>query len=635
MIEVKQFFKSRQGIFTILLAAGVLLRAEYLREFSGSPLFAFALGADVSEYWERAQSFLNGSWKVAPPDIHAPLYSLFLALECWLTGGSIPVIRGLQLTLGVLVWCGLYFFLCKRRTSPASHVPEWVFAGGMLYTPLIFFQAELVSESLLLLLLPPILCCMTALAEREADDRKSMILAASGGMLTGLAIITHPMTLFYFALQSLILLCGKPKRRAWLFLAAGMAVLLPVSVSRSIEAQRPVLVQSNSAFNLYLGNNARANGSCYLRPGAAWKDFHRQTRLEAERRNCPQDRIHLERTWDFIRTSPLKTAGLMVKKALLVWTPGELPSGADAPPVFGWTPIIRITAPFMQVILLALAAAGIYPALRNREVRRKWMPFLLITAAFYAGQILFVTSGRYRLAMLPGLFLLAAVFLQWHPARYREKLLSAAGACLLVGLASFIAPTYKGLAESRTLFAEALFRQGRPEAVKSLLTGHTASSNDPARDMNMLGMAEAQTGNRSEAVRLFQKAAEIAPDEAEGLMNLAILHSEAGELTQAESLLRQAQKREWDHPGTLYNLALVLEKMKRYPEAAELLLILAVRTPADTKVLNAFGRVSFLQGDLDLAELCFRSALELNPNNRGIRKNLEIVRQRQKAGTNP
>ena len=631
MITVKSFFKSRQGVFTLLLTAGILLRMEYLREFAGSPLFAFALGADVSEYWERAQAFLNGSWKVAPPDIHAPLYSLFLALESLLTGGSIPVIRGLQLFLGVLTWSGLYLFLRRRHCPPASSVPEWVFAGGMLYTPLIFFQAELVSESLLLLLLPPVLCCISALAERQEDDLKSMGLAAAGGLLTGLAIITHPMTLFYWGLQSLVLLLNKPRLRAGIYLAAGLLVLLPVSIARSLEAGRPVLVQSNSAFNLYLGNNAKADGTCYLRPGTEWKKLHRQARIEAEMRNCPQDRIHLERTYHFIRTSPLKEAGLMLKKALLVWTPGELPSGADAPPVFGWTPLIRVTAPFLQVILLALAAAGLYPVLRDREKRQRWMPFLLMTAAFYAGQILFVTSGRYRLAMLPGLFVLAANFLTWRPRRYGDKLLSAGGAALLVGLAAFTAPAINGLAESRTLFAEALFRQGRPEAVKFLLSGRTGESNDPARDLNMLGMAEAQTGNRSEAVRLFQKAAEIAPDEAEGLMNLAILHSEAGELTQAESLLRQAQKREWDHPGTLYNLALVLEKMKRYPEAAELLLILAVRTPADTKVLNAWGRVSFLQGDLDLAELCFRSALELNPNNRGIQKNLDIVRKQQKA----
>jgi Flp pilus assembly protein TadD len=330
-----------------------------------------------------------------------------------------------------------------------------------------------------------------------------------------------------------------------------------------------------------------------------------------------------------VKSSPLSAAGLLLKKAILVWVPGELPSGADAPPVFGWTPIIRFTAPFVQVALLVLALAGIYPMLRDPEKRERWSSLLLLTASFYAAQILFVTSGRYRLAMMPGLFLLAATFLQWRPPRYREKILSAAGGCLIVALAAQFAPAFSGLAESRTLFAEALYRQARPEAVKALLRDHAAHSNDPARDLCMLGLAEAMTGNRAEAEKCFRQAADAAPEEAEGLMNLGILRSESGRLDEAESLLRQAQKREWDHPETLYNLALVLKKKKQFQDAQELLLQLYCLTPSDAKALNALGRVAFQQGDLDLAELSFLRALELNPGSRGLQRNLDIVRRKR------
>lgn len=623
------FFRSRQGIFAVLLTAGLLLRAEYLREFSASPLFEFALGADVSEYWARAQAILAGNWFGGQPDIHAPLYSFFLALECVLTGNSIPLIRGLQLALGVLVWCIFYFFLRKRHCPPDSKTPEWIFAGAMLYPPLIFFQAELISESLLLLLLPLILCCILPLTKQEQDPRKNLHRSIAGGLLTGLAVITHPMTLLYAAAQAGVLVFRKQNRLAGIFFAGTLLILLPVSIFRSIEAGRPVLVQSNSAFNLYLGNHAGADGTCKLRPGAAWKEFHRKIRIQAEMRNCPQDRIHLERTWDFVKFSPISAAGLLLKKAILVWVPEELPSGADAPPVFGWTPLLRFTAPFAQAVLLVLALAGIYPILRDPEKRERWSALLILTASFYAAQILFVTSGRYRLAMLPGIFLLAAAFLQWRPQHGREKFFSAAGGCLIAGLAALLAPTVSGLAESRTLFAEALYKQARPEAVKALLRDHAAHSNDPARDLCMLGLAEAMTGNREEAAKCFRQAADAAPAEAEGLMNLGILHSEEGKLKEAETLLRQAQKREWDHPGTLYNLALVLEKMKRYPEAQELLMQLYHLTPSDAKALNALGRVAFLQGDLELAELSFLRALELNPGSRGLQRNLDLVRRKQ------
>lgn len=625
MISAKNFFHTPRGIFALLLTAGILLRAEYLREFSASPLFGFALGADVSEYWARAQGFLNGSWTTAPPDIHAPLYSLFLAAECFLTGSSIPLIRGIQLLLGVLVWVFFYFFLRKKICPPESRMPEWIFAGAMLYIPMIFFQAELVSESLLLLLLPLLVCCMMQLDLRPENDRKSLFTAAAGGALAGLAILTHPMTLLYWALQSLVLILQKHRLRALLFAGTAVALILPVSICRSLEAGRPVLVQSNSAFNLYLGNHAGSDGTCSLRPGAAWKEFHRQARLLAEERNCPQDRIHLENTLAFFRQEPLQAAALLLKKALLVWTTEELPAGADAPPVYGWTPLIRFGAPFARALLLGLALAGLYPVLADEKLRKRWLVLLLLTGAFYGAQILFVTSGRYRLAMIPGLIVLAAAFVQWHPRKYQEKILSAAGASLLLLWASLLTPSIRGVAESRTLFAEALYRQGRPEAVKFLLRDTVENSNDPARDMCLLGMAEAMTGNRQEAERLFQMAAQAAPAEAEGLMNLGILRSEAGRPAEAEKLLLQARQREPDHAGTLYNLALVLEKMKRYPEAEKELQTLLRLSPADARAWNALGRVQFCRRDLAGAEKAFRRALSLNPRSPGLKRNLEIV----------
>ena len=108
--------RRRNAVFAVLLGLGMLLRAEYLREFSTSPLFGFALGADVSEYYERAQAILNGVFTSASPDIHAPLYSWFLALELFLTGGSVAAVRGVQLALNLL-WTPLFFALNLRLAA--------------------------------------------------------------------------------------------------------------------------------------------------------------------------------------------------------------------------------------------------------------------------------------------------------------------------------------------------------------------------------------------------------------------------------------------------------------------------------------------------------------------------------------
>ena len=63
-----------------LLVCGILLRAEYLREYAQLLNFDVPAGPDVMEYDLRAREILSGRLFPKVPDIHAPLYPLFLAL---------------------------------------------------------------------------------------------------------------------------------------------------------------------------------------------------------------------------------------------------------------------------------------------------------------------------------------------------------------------------------------------------------------------------------------------------------------------------------------------------------------------------------------------------------------------------
>ena len=620
--------RKRLAVFAALLAFGVLLRIEYLREFSTSPLFGFALGADVSEYYERAQAILNGVFSSASPDIHAPLYSWFLALELFLTGGSAAAVRSLQLALNLLAWCGFYFLLRRKSTG---RTPELVFGMAMLYLPLVFFQAEFVSEFLLIPLLIGSVSCTMAADDRT--DRRGDGLAAAGGVLAGLACITHPTTLLYLVLQTGLFAWSKKWRRVAVYAVCALVCILPVSVARSLEAGRPVLVQSNSAFNFWLGNSGNADGTCWLRPGARWKKFHGAAAAEAARTGTTKDAVFLRRTLEFYAARPLSAAKLFVRKALLVFAPGELPAGADAAPVFGWTPLMRYGAPFCTVLVLATGLAGLPILLRDEEKRKRYAPLLLLTGAFGLAQILFVTSGRYRLPMLPGLFVAAAIFWQWKPRPAWRKLVPAGAACLIVAASVWQTPRRDHTAECRTLFAEAMHRLKRPDAVAALLRGHAATSNDPARDLCLLALAERALGRPDEAERLLQEAAKIAPAEAEALMDLGILRSESGRLAEAEAFFREAEKREPDHAGTLYNHALVLEKMRRYPEAEKRLQLLVRLDPAHQQGWNTLGRVFFMQKRLAEAEDAFAHAVRLAPDNAGFRRNLDLARRaRREAG---
>ena len=53
------------------------------------------------------------------------------------------------------------------------------------------------------------------------------------------------------------------------------------------------------------------------------------------------------------------------------------------------------------------------------------------------------------------------------------------------------------------------------------------------------------------------------------------------------------------------------------------------RKPSHRPSLNALGVLAFNRGDDDLAEMCFATALMLDPGHPGLKRNLETVRHRK------
>ena len=71
--------KSDFRIFLLIALSGLLLRGLYLFEYAHFVNFDLAIGADIGEYQSRALEILKGKFFPDTPDIHAPLYSFFLA----------------------------------------------------------------------------------------------------------------------------------------------------------------------------------------------------------------------------------------------------------------------------------------------------------------------------------------------------------------------------------------------------------------------------------------------------------------------------------------------------------------------------------------------------------------------------
>lgn len=577
-----------QWILLVLTVAGAALRIEYLREFARLPHSDFAIGPDVMEYDARARELLSGRIFPATPEIHAPLYSWFLAGMYRLGGNSVGAARWMQLAMNFAAYLSLVPLL-KKLGAPFK-VQAAFLAAAMLTPVAVFHQAELISETLLAPLLALTLWMFTL-----AKERKRYLFGAGFGL--GALILTHGLMLF-FALAELLYFLIRRRWYATAMLAAGIAIpTVPVIAAKSLHYGHWETIQANGMYNLWIGHNPDATGGCYLRPGKMWRTPLENAKAEAARRKFSPERVFGEKIVEFYRNHPARAAILLLKKAGLLLWPGEPISGADPENLIRATPIQQLGAGAFGVVLV-LAAAGVYFALRNRE--RAYVHFYLLTGAVAAGLLLTVAAGRYRQGMMPGLFLLAALgAVGW--GRLRTGVVIACGVML-----GWFLPSAAPQAEAASIAGEAYYRRGDYRKAEPLLQFAERQIDDPARFDNMLGWIAQRRGDPAEAERRYRRAIARDPDFADAWLNLGHLYfPRKDRRREAVALIREALKR---------NSAL--------PSACNLLALDAVE-----------------RRDFAAAERYFALAVKFAPENEGYLRNLALCRQlsdkKNKEGTQP
>ena len=479
--------------FIAVTLTGLLLRLEYLREYAAEPHFAMALGADISEYYERAQEILSGKIFPETPEIHAPLYSFFLALLCKIFRNSIPAIRSCQLLLNFGAWLVFYFLLKKRRAPAAVYRGFLLFA--MLLPSTFFHQAELVSETLLL----PLLAIFFYLDFRQ-QQHHSPWLAAAGGAVSALLTLTHGLMLCFSTAFMVWLLCRRKFRHCAFFAGAFLLLTGTVIAAKSAEYGKFTGIQANSFFNIFLGNNPDATGGCYLRPDRSWKQFHRQAQEEMQQRNIGEARLYLGRIADFYCKSPGKALTLTAKKALRLFAPWEYIAGSDPNSLIMATTIQRCGRA-VAVVLVLFVLCGMYRVIRDKIW--EYSDFYILGGALALGQILTVTAGRYRQGMIPAAVLLAALGAAAFP--WKKCFCTITLFCAAAVLTA-IFPLHGNDAEAAGIRGEALLKQGKYQQAEPLLLYAAAQIDHPARFCNMLGDIAENRQEWQEAWQLYSRA---------------------------------------------------------------------------------------------------------------------------------
>lgn len=628
----------------VLLLAGLALRAQYLWAFSGSPLFDRAIGADVIEYHMRAREIADGYFFPLSPDIHAPLYSCFLALMLKL-GAAIPAVRAVQLMLNFGAWLAFYWLLKTKRTPLKVRLG---FLGIAMLAPVpVFYQSELVSESLLVPLAAAFFWLRhLAGTARTRGKRAGAFFGA--GLALGAMNLTHPLTLFFSAAEVGWELVFRRDRRSAALLLAALAVTVGTFCAvQSAHYRKLCGIQANAGFNFYLGNNPAANGECYLRPGKRWRTVHRDAAQKAKKRGTSADAVFLREAGSFWLHHPGRALALWGLKAVKVSSPRELPSGSDLPPLLNFTSPVFCGRMFTPALFL-LAAFGLWRIFRTRAVR--CAHYLLFFFSMYLAQVVTVTSGRYRMAMIVPVALFAAVGIgDFNWRRYWSLPLLAAAVC------GFLTVTDYGRmrAEAALLYAEAAMKRGDLRHADDLAGYAFRALDDPnpalcceirgdaALEHHREALAEGDyAGARRQlavARGYFERMVAVEPAYYRGWMRLALLAGQSADgmaasdpgraakhYAAAENCYRRALKLEPTAADLCFNYALFRFRTGRPCEKAVADAVAAA--PRSGRTWNLAGFSALRSGELRRALECFYRAAEFAPDAETREKYLNNLR---------
>jgi len=570
----------------LLVAVAATVRLIGFAQHLGAPLVAHPV-LDGRYFDLAARAFAAGGVATGLVTGFRPLlYPRLLALVYRAAGDwDLYAALGLQHVAGIATALLVAWLAARLFRSDGAGL-----AAGLLYAlagPPLFFEGELLVETLFLLV---VTAQLVALARAgEAEGRSAVGWALVAGLLVALGVRLRPNHLLFLALLPLLLVrpathrrrltavtaCGTAALVGWLALAAWERPLL----------RRFELLPGAGGVNLYLGNKRGADG---MIPRQDWSvtyadDYRDSVEVFAEqayRRDhglaatatippAALTRYWLGRSRDELVADPLGRIGLLARKALLLVWNAEIPNNRsfafatrEEEPLLGWLPV-------RFGVLLALALAGVAVASREQRRRLGFAATVLFVGAHAAGVVLFFVNDRYRLPLWPPLAALAgggaAVVFERLRAQSWRELARPLGAAALGTLLSF------------------------PNWSQATLPG-------PGRDLLFRSTALLELGRLDEARRDAERAAALEPHEVSAALALGNVCRAQGDPGCAESSYRRALALHPNHTAALTYLGSIREDRGDVGTAHELYCAAIAAEPGFAPALEAAARLELRAG---------------------------------------
>ncbi len=630
-------------LLALLFAAALVPRLIYLAELQHSPLQDF-LSLDTRTHHLMALRIAETGTTGEDVFFRAPLYPYAVGLFYSLFGAGLFPVRLAQALLGALA-APLTFLLGLRLLGRGQALAAALLVAGNWV--MVYFGGELLITTVLV----PLDLLVLLLLTRHGQDRQpgtGTLFAA--GLALGLSALARPNILIFLPAAALWLgwlavtrrgehttaggrigktLASRAFLAPLLALVLGTALIVaPVTIRNLVKGGDPVLIASQGGINFFLGNNPAANGRAAIAP-CSWSeipDEFRQRHADsiwaheliwvsgnylAEKETGRTDLKPSEvsshwfgRAGAFIAAQPGRALALLGRKAFFLLNAYEIPSNKDMVHFIrqnrlGTLNLLAFGLPgrFPMGLALPLALLGMGFALANW---RRHLLLLLFLASYSAGIILFFVNARYRVPLLPPVFIYAVLAVNELARRWRQG--PAAG-------------RLKRLA---------------PPLIVLLLLGLLCNAGlFDVRDPVLLGTLHFNLGNHhlnkedfDLAEAAYSEALRLNPGLVDARNNLANICLRRDALPEAAEHFTEALRYSPEDPAVHYQLGETLNRLGRLPEAVASLQQALRLDPRMWQAAYQLGNAEARRENWPEAGVAYGQALALRPDHVPSRFNL-------------
>jgi hypothetical protein len=494
-----------------VFAAALAIRCLYIGSISGTYFFTH-LQTEPQHYSGWVASILGGHAPSAPFE-QAPGFPYFWALVASALGGGVASLAYVQAVLGALTCVGLAKIAGDLRGRAAACV-----AGGLaaVYGPFIYFTGEALPETLFVGICTAAVAVSSRVDDRPRGGRAADVLA---GSLWALAFLVRVNLALGLPLIAYDAWRRGGRATALRVLAPWLVVWGILAGVNAAGAHRAVLTVTSGGENLWLGNNALADGVSPFPPEEARSLV--DAVMASSGNAVEYDARMSGAALGFVAQQPAKALRLVWKKLVWTWNERELPNASDTEwqeaqsYVFAAAPIL----PLGFGLLVPLAVAAPFVA---RGLGRRSRLLGALVAVGVGSSVIFFTNGRFRITIVPALIVWASIALtaDWRAWLKERAPRARAVAAAAVAAGAFVAwGDFYGISSywiPELTVNRAIWERGAGHLEEATASFRRALDAHPGDDVARIDMALTleQQGKIDEAMQAYVTRLRTKPDDA-------------------------------------------------------------------------------------------------------------------------